>query len=119
MDLSPVIGKAAHTPLDARNQPAHYPNGAYIGVMDAGVGQRWVFSHGGSPPIQNTSSNQILGTPTVGSQNRPLKPPPTFLELDVPNLQILQIGDIPGMSKLVYRLSLGQQNWPRGVIFAE
>ena len=38
--LSPVIGKAAHTPLDARNQPAHYLNGAYTGVMDSGVGQR-------------------------------------------------------------------------------
>ena len=27
IDLSPAIGKAAHTPLDARNQPAHYRNG--------------------------------------------------------------------------------------------
>ena len=78
IDLSPTIRKAAHIPLDARNQPAHYPNGAYIGVMDAGVGQRWVFSHGGSPPIQNTSSNQMLGTPTVRSQNRLQNPLPPF-----------------------------------------
>ena len=39
IDLSPTIRKAAHIPLDARNQPAHYLNGAYIGVMDSGVGQ--------------------------------------------------------------------------------
>ena len=37
--LSPVIEKAAHTPLDTCNQPAHYLNSAYIGVMDSGVGQ--------------------------------------------------------------------------------
>ena len=36
IDLSPAIGKAAHTPLDARNQPAHYLNDAYIG---SGVAQ--------------------------------------------------------------------------------
>ena len=89
----------------------------------------WFFILSGSPPIQNKSSNQNLGTPSVGTQNEPLKPPPTFLGLDVPNLQILQIGDIPGMStssimpfhnhvsKLVHWLSQGQQNWPRGLFF--
>ena len=29
IDLSPAIGKAAHTPLDARNQPACYPDFHY------------------------------------------------------------------------------------------
>ena len=29
IDLSPAIGKAAHTPLDARNQPACYPDFRY------------------------------------------------------------------------------------------
>ena len=32
----------------------------------------------GPPPIQNKSSNQNLGTPSVGPQNGALKPPSTF-----------------------------------------
>ena len=42
--------------------------------------------------------NQNLITPSDGTQNGPIKPSPTYLGLDVPNLQILKIGDIPGMS---------------------
>ena len=83
----------------------------------------------GPPTIQTSPPNQILGTPSFGSQDGPLKPTPTDLGLDVPNLQILRIGDIPGMStnrimqfhnvdpKLVHRLSRIKQYWPRGVIF--
>ena len=81
-------------------------------------------------PIKR-SSNQILGTPTVEAQNEPLKPPPTCLGLEVPNLEIMRIRDLPEMSTnaimpfhnhasiLVHRLSQGQQNWPRGLIFAQ
>ena len=93
----------------------------------------WVaFFLSGSPPIQNWSPNQNLGTPSVGSQNGPLKPPPTYLGLDVLNLQILRIEDVPGMStssimpfhknvdpKLVHRLSQGQQTWAHGLFFVE
>ena len=42
--LSPVIEKAAHTPLDTCNQPAHYLNSAYIGVMDSGEVKGGYFS---------------------------------------------------------------------------
>ena len=72
--------------------------------------------------MQFWSPNHNLGTPSVGPQNGPLKPPPTYLGLDVLNLQILRIEDVPGMStssimpfhknvdpKLVHRLSQGQQ----------
>ena len=52
----------------------------------------------GPPTMQNNPPNQMLGTPSFGSQNGPLKLPPTYLGLGVPNLQILRIGDIPGMS---------------------
>ena len=73
----------------------------------------------------------MLGTPSVGTQSEALKPPPTCLGLEVLNLDILQMGDLPGMSTssimpihihvsiLVHRLSQGQQNWPRGWFFAE
>ena len=89
------------------------------------------FSLKGPPPIQNRSSNQMLGTPTVEAQNGPLKPPSTCLGLKVPDLEILRIGDLPGMSTnsimpfynhasmLVHRLSQGQQNWPHGLIFVD
>ena len=50
------------------------------------------------PPIQNWSPNQNLGTPSVGIQNESLKLTLTCLELDVSTLQILQSGDMPGMS---------------------
>ena len=50
------------------------------------------------PPIQKTSPNQNLGTPSFESQKRLIKPPLTFLRLRVPNLQILQIGDLQGTS---------------------
>ena len=49
-------------------------------------------------PIQNGTPNQNLGTPTFGSQNRPIKVPPTYFRLDVPNLEILPRGDIPSIS---------------------
>ena len=76
----------------------------------------------------------MLSTSSVGTQNEPLKPPPARLGLDVPNLQILQIEDMPGMStsfimsfhnyvsKLVHwflNASQGQQIWARGLIFVE
>ena len=85
----------------------------------------------GPPTIQFWPPNQNLGTPSVGSQNGALTPPPTYLGLDVPNLQILSIGDIPGMSTsskipfhnvdptLVHRLSRAQQNLPGGLIFVD
>ena len=85
----------------------------------------------GPPPIQNASSNQILGTPNFGSQNRPLKPPPTYLVMNVPNLQILNMRDMPGISassiipfhnvdpKSVHCLSQVQQNWLCGLIFVD
>ena len=50
----------------------------------------------GSPLIQNTSTNEILGTPTFVSQAT--KVFPTFFRLDITNLPILQIGDIQGRS---------------------
>ena len=80
----------------------------------------WVTSH------TKKSPNQKIGNPSVGTQNGPLKPPPTCLRLDVPNLQILQIGDISDMltnsimslhnvdSILIHRISWDQQNWTRG-----
>ena len=82
----------------------------------------------GPPPIQTWSPHQSLGTLSVGSQNRPLKPPPIYLGLKVHNLHILQSVDLPGISTnyimsfhnvdpiLVHRLSQGQQNWPRELI---
>ena len=54
--------------------------------------------------------------------------PLTCLGLDVPNLQILNMGDIPGIfhhafhnvdPKLVHCLSRAQQNWPHGLIFVD
>ena len=57
--------------------------------------------------------------------------PLTCLGLDVPNLQILNMGDMPGIStssimpfhnvdpKLVHCLSWAQQNSPRGLIFVD
>ena len=60
--------------------------------------RRWIFSLQHPAPIQNGTPNQILGTPTFGSQNRPIKMPPTYFRLDVPNLEILPCGDIPSIS---------------------
>ena len=40
----------------------------------------------------------MLGTPTVEAQKGPFKLPPIFLGLKVLSLQILKIGDLPGMS---------------------
>ena len=41
----------------------------------------------------------MLGTPNFEAQNGPLNPPSTNLGLEqVPNLQVLRIGDIPAMS---------------------
>ena len=48
--------------------------------------------------IQNTTPTQHFGIPTFGSQNRPIKIPPTYFRLDVPLLEILPSGDIPSMS---------------------
>ena len=85
----------------------------------------------GPPPMQNWSPNGILGTPTVEAQNGAINPPLTCLGLEVPNLEILRIGDLPDISTnsimpfhnhasiLVHRLSQGQHNWPRGLIFVE
>ena len=52
----------------------------------------------GPPLIQKTSPNQILGTLSFGTQKGQFKVPPTFLELAVRILQILNCADIPGMS---------------------
>ena len=85
----------------------------------------------GPPAIQKGTPNKNLGTPSFGSQNGPLKPPSTYLGLKVPNLQILRIGDLSGMStssimsfhnvdpKLVHRLSRAQQDRPRGLRFVD
>ena len=66
----------------------------------------------------------LLHTPAVEAQNGPLKPPPACLGLEVPNLEILRIGDLPGMSTnsstpfhnhasiLAHLFSRVQQNWP-------
>ena len=95
---------------------------------------RVVFFLSGPPTIQYWSLNESLSTPSVGTQNGPLKPPLTRLGLHVPNLHILHIWDIPGMttssimlfhnhvSKLVHWFldaSQGQQIWARGLIFVE
>ena len=54
----------------------------------------------GSSPTQNKSPHQISGTATIGPRKGPFKVPLIFLWLDVPNLQILMIGDIPCMSTI-------------------
>ena len=79
-------------------------------------------------PIQIILPNQILSTPTIGSQKGSYGVTPTFFSfrLDVPNLQILQIGNLQGMSTdstmsfnnddsfLVHCLSRDQQHLSRG-----
>ena len=52
----------------------------------------------GSPAMQNTWPNQILGIPHSGPQIGPFRVTSTFSKLEAPNLQILQIGDLQGMS---------------------
>ena len=98
----------------------------YLGSQ---LSNRGDFFLSGPPHTQKCSPTQNLSTPSVGSQNGPLKPPATCLELKVHNLQILKIVDLQGMStnsimpshnvdpKLVHWLSRVQQNWPCGVIF--
>ena len=49
--------------------------------------------------MQKCSPTQMLGTPNFEAQNGPLNPPSTNLGLEqVPNLQVLRIVDLPGMS---------------------
>ena len=57
-----------------------------------------IFFLSGPSLIQKKPPNQNLGTSNFDTQNGILKPPLTFLGLNIPNLQILPIGDIPGMS---------------------
>ena len=92
---------------------------------------RGVFFLSGPAHIQKCSPTQSSSTPSVGSQNGPLKPHPTYLELKVHNLQVLRIVDLPSMSansimpfhnhvsKLVHWLSRFHQIWPRGVFFVD
>ena len=94
----------------------------------------WSFFLSGSPSIQNWSPDlKKIGYSFSWVTKQTPKPPPTYLGLglNVLNLQVLRIGDIPGMSissimpfhnhvsVLVHWLSQGQQNWPRGLMFAE
>jgi hypothetical protein len=44
------------------------------------------------------SPTQNLGTPLVGSQNGPLKPPLTYFRWQVHNLEMLTSMDLPGMT---------------------
>ena len=69
-------------------------------ALFGGPANNWIVSFlvSALPPISNWSPNQMLGTPTVEAQNGALKPPPTCLGLEVPNLENLGIGDLPGMS---------------------
>ena len=55
---------------------------------------RGVFSLGGPPLKQKTSIMQILGTPVFDTHLELLKIALTLLSTDVPNLEILPIGDI-------------------------
>ena len=72
---------------------------AYDTEYSGGGSPAVVFSLRGLALVQKTSSNRNSGTPSFGSQNWPLNPSrPSCLGLDVPNLQILAIGDMPGMS---------------------
>ena len=48
--------------------------------------------------IQNTTLTKNVVMSTFGSQNRPIKIPPTYFRLDAPLLEILPSGDIPSMS---------------------
>ena len=59
------------------------------------------------------SPNQTLGTPIFGAQKGPFKVPPTFLELAVRILQILNCADIPGMpiSSIICYFTMLIQNW--------
>ena len=62
--------------------------------------------------IQKYSPNQKLGTPNFGSQNWPLKPPPACLGLDVPSLQILQMGAYQACQSVPsYYFTMLTQNW--------
>ena len=52
---------------------------AYRGLLAHRGSCRWIFFLQRPAPIQNGTPNQILGTPTFGSQNRPIKMPLTYL----------------------------------------
>ena len=73
----------------------------YVGNLYIQTAQGVVFILSGSPPIQKWPQNQNFSTPSVGTQNGPLKPSPTYLGLTVPNIQILRIWDIPGMNRVI------------------
>ena len=60
--------------------------------------KRSVFFLSESPLILKKSPNKMFGTLRFGSLNGPLKPLPTYSSLDVPNLEMLPSGDMPGMS---------------------
>ena len=73
------------------------------------------------------SPTHILGISIVGSQKGLIGVTPTFFRLEVPNLQVLQIGNLQDMPTnsimpfhnidpiLVHCLYRDQQNWARGV----